>query len=140
MCFPERVEVACWAGRSVVLLTSGHRCRLEGRLEACFALRPRAFRQAPPIFSVVVTIIAGPLSLLTCAQGSQLTVVPLWCVLLRHIPPPVAFWSLIFWRGLFRSVPGGPAIFLHIVPMVNDCLFVPLGPRAFDSATLGHYL
>ena len=66
--------------------------------------------------------------------------VPLWRVLLRHIPPPVAFWSLIFWRGLFRSVPGGPAIFLHIVPMVNDCLFVPLGPRTFDSATLGHYL
>ena len=78
MCFPGRVEVACWAGRSVVLLTSGRRCRLEGRLEAGFALRPRAFRQAPPIFSVVVTIIAGPLSLLTCAQGSQLTVVPLW--------------------------------------------------------------
>ena len=80
------------------------------------------------VVDVRVVIIAGPLSLLTCAQGSQLTVVPLWCVLLRHIPPPVAFWSLIFWRGLFRSVPGGPAIFLHIVPMVIDCLFCALGP------------
>ena len=40
-----RVDLSCCSGR---------RCRLEGRLEASFALRPRAFRQAPPIFSVRV--------------------------------------------------------------------------------------
>ena len=84
MCFPGRVEVACWAGRSVVLLTSGRRCRLEGRLEAGFALRPRAFRQAPPIFSVGVIILGGPESSLTCAQGSWFSRCPLvWC----HISP-----------------------------------------------------
>ena len=71
MCFPGRVEVACWAGRSVVFLTSGRRCRLEGRLEAGFALRPRAFCHAPPIFSVGVIILGGPESSLTCAQGSR---------------------------------------------------------------------
>ena len=44
---------------------------LEGRLEAGFALRPRAFRQAPPIFSLRVTNLGGPESSPTCAQGSR---------------------------------------------------------------------
>ena len=73
----------CWAGRSVVSLTSGRHCRLEGRLEAGFALRPRAFRQAPPIFSVMVTILGGPESSLTLAQGSWFARCPtVWS--LRH--------------------------------------------------------
>ena len=87
MCFPGRVEVACWAGRSVVLLTSGRRCRLEGRLEAGFALRPRAFRQAPPIFSVGVIILGGPESSLTCAQGSRCLPDVLRCGLVPQTSP-----------------------------------------------------
>ena len=85
MCFPGRVEVACWAGRSVVLLTSGRRCRLEGRLEAGFALRPRAFRQAPPIFSVGVINLGGPESSPTCAQGSRCFPDILWCGLAPQV-------------------------------------------------------
>ena len=45
--------------------------------------------------------------------------------------------------GLLVSVPGGgpcPCLFLYIVPMVIDCFFASLGPRTFNSATLGHYL
>ena len=46
-------------------------------------IKPRLMVRVVGVF-VEVSIIAGPLSLLTCAQGSQLAVVPLWCILLRH--------------------------------------------------------
>ena len=60
---------------------------LGGRLEAGFALRPRAFRQAPPIFSVGVIILGGPVSSLTCAQGSRCLPDVLCCDLVPQTSP-----------------------------------------------------
>ena len=68
-------------------MTPGRRCRLEGRLEAGFALRPRAFRQAPPIFSVGVINLGGPESSPTCAQGSRCFPDILWCGLAPQTSP-----------------------------------------------------
>ena len=60
---------------------------LGGRLEAGFALRPRAFRQAPPIFSVGVINLGGPESSPTCAQGSRCFPDILWCGLAPQTSP-----------------------------------------------------
>ena len=89
---------------------------LGGRLEAGFALRPRAFRQAPPIFSVGVINLGGPESSPTCAQGSRCFPDILWCGLAPQTSPShflaelggtsslrARWWSLPVPNALHRS-------------------------------------
>jgi len=75
--------------------------------------------------------LGGPESSLTCAQGSWFArCPPVWS--LRHRPPPSHFLAELGGDFLL-SVPGGgpcPCLMLYVVPMVIDCLFAPLGPRA----------
>ena len=146
MCFPGRVEVACWAGRSVVLFwpslpfggsPRGRFCTASSCLSSGSSnllRRGHHFRWAGILADLCTGKLVFPMSFGVVPH------LPLVWSCATDLPQSLPGGAR---GGLLLSVPGGgpcPCLILYIVPMVIDCFFAPLGPRTFNSATLGHYL